>query len=86
MISILKFGAEWCGPCAKQEPILDQLQLDVPELNIQRIDIDEAPDLAAKYKIRTLPTILILQDDIEVNRLVGLTDLITIKQRIYEQN
>ena len=82
MKSIFKFGAEWCGPCKRLEPILDQLQKDYPDLIIRGIDIDEAPDLAAKYKIRTLPTIIILEDDIEVSRLVGLSNLSTIKDKL----
>lgn len=82
MKSILKFGAEWCGPCKRLEPILDQLQSDYPDLIIRGIDIDAAPDLAAKYKIRTLPTIIFLQDDIEVSRLVGLSSLATIKDKL----
>ncbi len=82
MQSILKFGAQWCAPCHKLDPILSQLHQDLPNLAITTIDVDDQPDLARQYKVRTLPTLVLLKNQIEVDRLVGLTSIEEIKKRL----
>lgn len=79
---LLKFGAQWCAPCHKLDPILTQLHQDLPNLAIKTIDVDDEPDLARQYKVRTLPTLVVLKDQVEVSRLTGLTSIEEIKKRL----
>ena len=71
MKKILKFGAPWCGPCKMQDKILDELISE--GYDVKKINVDEQEEIAYLYEVRNLPVIIILEDDKEVNRFVGLT-------------
>ena len=68
MKKLMYLGAEWCGPCKVIKPQLKQSGLD-----ITFVDVDQQPDIAAKYSIRSIPTILALEGDKMVAKLVGTT-------------
>lgn len=68
MKTLMYLGAEWCGPCKMIKPQLKQSGLD-----ITYVDVDQQPDIAAKYSIRSIPTILALEGDKMVAKLVGTT-------------
>jgi thioredoxin 1 len=68
MKKLMYLGAEWCGPCKVIKPQLKQSGLD-----ITFVDVDQQPDIAAKYSIRSIPTILALEGDKMVGKLVGTT-------------
>lgn len=68
MKKLMYLGAEWCGPCKVIKPQLKQSGLD-----ITFIDVDQQPDIAAKYSIRSIPTILALEGDKMVSKLIGTT-------------
>lgn len=56
---LVDFYATWCGPCKTLSPILEQLQTDYEgKIQILKIDVDENPDLASKYDIRSIPTLM----------------------------
>lgn len=62
-LRLVKFTAEWCGPCHRLQPILDNLEPDFEGLiDFQVEDIDEHPELAAIYSILSVPTLLVLDD------------------------
>ena len=65
---VLKFSASWCQPCKMLAANLREIKTDV---SIEEIDIDEKPELASQYGIRGVPTMLMLQGDTVVSRLVG---------------
>ena len=67
---LVDFWAEWCGPCRAVAPVLDDLaaEHDVP---VMKVNIDENPGLAARYGIRSIPTILFVKDGDVVDRIVG---------------
>ena len=70
MIRIVKFGAPWCGPCRVQDKILEELTQEGYE--IEKINVDENEELADKYDISTIPTLLFFDDNKLVERKVGL--------------
>ena len=60
-MQILKFSAEWCNPCKQLSKLLEKLDIDVIEKDI---DLEENQDLLTKYKIRSVPTLVAVKDDI----------------------
>ena len=78
---IIDFWAEWCAPCKAIAPILDELAVELNEkLLIGKVNLDENQDLAMKYSIRSIPTILFFKNDELKDTKVGLsskTDLIS---------
>ena len=67
---MIDFWAAWCGPCRAVAPVLDELSAahDVPVL---KVNVDENPGLAARYGIRSIPTILFVKDGEVVDHVVG---------------
>ena len=74
MVKVLDFYADWCGPCKTQEPILEQVDEDYEQVELVKYDVDEKQDVANKYQVRSIPTIIVETDDEEVvQRFVGVT-------------
>lgn len=70
MRKILYFTAIWCGPCKKTRPIVEELIAN-NEADIQIVDADKELNLINKYEIRSIPTFILLENDIEINRIFG---------------
>jgi len=68
-MKVLRFTASWCGPCKMLAKTLDEVNTQIP---IEVIDIDENQELATHYGIRGVPTLVMLDGDIEVKRIVGM--------------
>jgi thioredoxin 1 len=65
--------ADWCGPCKIQSPILKELAGELGErVRVIKIDVDKNPDLAAKYRIQGVPTLMIFKDGIMKYRQAGV--------------
>jgi thioredoxin 1 len=76
---LLDFTAEWCGPCKRLAPIVDEIARDtVGSLKVGKIDIDASPAVSARFGIRGAPTVIVFKDGREVARQVGVTS----KQRL----
>ena len=72
-ITLKDFHADWCGPCKTQDPILEELEAEYPDVEFEKIDVDEEQDVANEYQVRSLPTLIIENDDGIVERFVGVT-------------
>ena len=69
-MKLLKFEASWCGPCKALTKLMESTQLPVP---IEVIDVDESAAVAAQYGIRSVPTLVLVDDaGAEVKRKVGM--------------
>lgn len=69
---ILRFTAEWCQPCKQLAKVIESANLDIP---IEVIDIDEKNDIAVEFGIRSIPTLILMDGNIEVKRNLGVLSL-----------
>ena len=70
---LLDFYADWCGPCKKQDPILEELADEYGDVEFVKIDVDDEQDVANQYQVRSLPTVVVERDGDIVDRFVGFT-------------
>jgi thioredoxin 1 len=74
MIKILDFYADWCQPCVRLAPILQELEETFDWVTVEKIDVEEDLDgYATKYGIMNIPTLLFFKDEKLVDKVVGLT-------------
>lgn len=69
----IKFWATWCGPCKVLNPTIERLDKEFENIKFLSVDIDQVPSLAQKYKIKSLPTLLLIEDGEEANRIIGVS-------------
>ena len=70
---IVDFWAEWCGPCKMLTPILEELSNEMKnEIKVVKVNLDENQDLAMKYSIRSIPTLLLFNEGNLIDTKVGL--------------
>ena len=81
---LVDFYADWCQPCKKMKPIVDQLEKETigENFRIVRINVDENPEDSKKYKVQLLPTFLLLKNHQEVKRKEGLVQKDELKAMI----
>jgi hypothetical protein len=68
MRRVIKFSADWCQPCKNLSKVIETVETDVP---ISEIDIDDKPELAQEFGIRGVPTLVMLEENVEVKRKSG---------------
>ncbi len=68
---LVQFSAPWCGPCKALSVTLQQTAKDNPDIVIAKIDIDECPEIAASFQIRSVPTLIYFKKGVEVNKTIG---------------
>lgn len=79
---LLDFSATWCAPCRVVAPIIHELAESFPSLMVQVVDVDENQELAVKYNVRSVPTLIFLKDDQEVGRIVGARSSIVLHAEV----
>ena len=68
---LLDFWASWCGPCRMVSPIVDEIAAENPDKKVGKVNVDEEPELASKFDVMSIPTLLVFEDGELVNRAVG---------------
>ena len=69
---LVDFWAAWCGPCRMVAPILDQIAAEKNgEITVVKVDVDALPELAAKFGVMSIPTLLLFKDGEMVNKSIG---------------
>lgn len=81
--TIVDFYADWCGPCKMMSPIIDKIAEENEGVKVGKLNVDEAGDLAAKYNVMSIPTIIVFKNGMEFKRFVGVTSKDNIISAIY---
>ena len=71
---LIDFYADWCGPCKMLSPIIDEVAEENTDIKVVKVNVDDAQDLAMKYQVMSIPTLVVIKKGEEVNRSVGLID------------
>jgi thioredoxin 1 len=72
-VTLVEFGANWCPPCKVLLPILDGMDIEYDgSVSFIKVDCDESPADAAEFGIMSLPTVIVFQNGVAVDKLVGL--------------
>ena len=71
---LIDFYADWCGPCKMLSPIIDEVAEENTDIKVVKVNVDDAQDLAMKYQVMSIPTLVVIKNGEEVNRSVGLID------------
>ena len=71
-LTVVDFSATWCGPCRMLEPILGELASELPAVDFLKLDVDRSQQIAMRYGVQAVPTLLVLQHGKVVERVVGL--------------
>jgi thioredoxin 1 len=72
MIQVKKFYAEWCGPCKVLTPLMENVKTKFTNVQFENVDIDSQFEVAQKYFVRSVPTVIIEKNGKEVQRFVGV--------------
>ncbi len=72
MLTVKKFSAAWCGPCRALAPVMNEIKGQFSNVKFEDYDVDVAFDEATQYAIRSVPTIVIERNGVEMKRFVGM--------------
>ncbi len=80
---LVDFWAEWCGPCRAIAPVLEELSGEMAgRLKIVKVNVDEAPDLAQQYEVRSIPTLLVIKGGQVAGQMVGAMPKSALKAKV----
>lgn len=71
MKTVYYFTADWCQPCKRTRPIVEELNREQTTAGFQIIDIDDNPDLVKAFSIQSVPTFILFNNGLELNRIIG---------------
>lgn len=81
---LVDFWAEWCGPCKMMHPVIEQVKSNNENLEVVKVNVDEERDLAVKYQIRSIPTLVLFKEGVPIWRNSGVLTEQTISNKIKE--
>ncbi|MEG2000501.1 MAG: thioredoxin [Evtepia sp.] len=69
---LIDFWAGWCGPCRMLSPVVDELAAEVDSVKFCKVNVDEEPELAAKFRVMSIPMLVLMKDGKIVSQSVGV--------------
>lgn len=80
---VVDMWAEWCGPCRMIAPVLEELAAEMAgRVRVAKLNVDENPETAARFGVRSIPTLLVMKDGREIDRIVGVQPKTEIVRRL----
>lgn len=84
-VALIDFYADWCGPCKMMAPIVEKLAEEYEgQAIIGKLNVDDEPFVASRYRVMSIPTLLFIKDGKEVGRIVGATDKAELEAKLKE--
>lgn len=71
---LIDFWATWCGPCQMQGPIIDDMANELTDVKVCKVNVDENPDLAKKYRVMSIPNLVVIENGALKTQEVGVHD------------
>ena len=68
---LLDFWASWCGPCRMVSPIVDEIAEERSDVKVCKVNVEEQRELAAQFRVMSIPSLVVMKDGKIVNRMVG---------------
>ncbi|MDD6276038.1 MAG: thioredoxin [Clostridia bacterium] len=68
---LLDFWASWCGPCRMVSPVVDEIASERSDIKVGKINVDEQPELASRFGIMSIPTLVVMKNGNIINQSVG---------------
>ena len=68
---LVDFWASWCGPCRMVAPIVEEIAEELEHIKVVKVNVDEEPELAARYQIMSIPTLMVFKNGELVNQALG---------------
>jgi thioredoxin 1 len=81
-VTVVDFWAEWCAPCFILAPIIEELARDYPQVGFGKLNTDENPEIASRYGVMSLPTVLLFKDGEPVDAIIGAVPREMIEARL----
>ena len=71
-LMMVDFWASWCGPCRMLGPVIEQLDNQYPDVVVGKVNVDDEQELAMRYGVMSIPTVIFFKDSKEIDRKVGV--------------
>ncbi len=69
---LIDFWASWCGPCRMLSPVIEEIACEVKDKKICKVNVDEQPELARRFGVMSIPTLIVMKDGAIVNKSLGV--------------